>query len=723
MMNQQPAKRQWRLSRRAFLVGAGALGGGLAVGYVFGWPALQLKVAEAIDSGTGRPPSGIAAEPTLWIEISPDNRATFFIPKIEMGQGVHTALAQILAEELGVDWKDVRVVQADTARGPLDSSGTTGSTSVSSMWPVLREVAANLREMSRAEAARQMNIPVTDLRIENGVFVNDLTNARLTFGEVVANKRGAWELPTESPALKPLTEFALVGQSLPRVDLPDKVTGEAIYGFDARLPDMLYGAVVQPPTLGATLRRAGPGTAETMPGVVKVVTEGDFAGVVAESRQRARAALGALELEWDEGQLWNQSDIEALLEIDLNTGIVIQKDGNGDSNLKGNAMEARYRTPLAAHAHLEPQAALAHVQSDKTRVWVSTQLPALTRADVAEALGLKEEQVEIRPTYLGGGFGRKYGSDVAVAAAKLSRAVGRPVHVGWTRGEEFQNGYLRPPTQHLLRAALTRDGRVDALAHWQSSGEVAAAFVPGFLTALAGDFGAWRGARLHYNIPNRFTRARVVKLPVRTSWWRGLGLLANTFAVESFMDELAHAAGADPLEFRLRQLPAGEEGERLSNVLLAVAEKAGWGMPAPTGRARGLACCIDVGTICAQVAEVSVEANQIRVHKVTCAIDPGLIVNPDGVTAQTEGAITMGLSSTLIEEARIENGRVSADNFDAYPLITMKDTPDIEVALLQSGDTPRGVGEPPIGPIAAAVGNAVFALTGQRLRQLPLKLG
>lgn len=189
------------------------------------------------------------------------------------------------------------------------------------------------------------------------------------------------------------------------------------------------------------------------------------------------------------------------------------------------------------------------------------------------------------------------------------------------------------------------------------------------------------------------------------------------------MDELAHAAGADPLEFRLRQLPAGEEGERLSNVLLAVAEKAGWGMPAPTGRARGLACCIDVGTICAQVAEVSVEANQIRVHKVTCAIDPGLIVNPDGVTAQTEGAITMGLSSTLIEEARIENGRVSADNFDAYPLITMKDTPDIEVALLQSGDTPRGVGEPPIGPIAAAVGNAVFALTGQRLRQLPLKLG
>jgi isoquinoline 1-oxidoreductase beta subunit len=326
------------------------------------------------------------------------------------------------------------------------------------------------------------------------------------------------------------------------------------------------------------------------------------------------------------------------------------------------------------------------------------------------------------PTYLGGGFGRKYGSDVAVAAAKLSQAVGKPVHVGWVRREEFQNGYLRPPTRHLLRATLTNDGRMDTLAHWQSSGEVAAAFVPGFLLAITGDFGAWRGARIHYGIPNRYTRTHVVKLPVRTSWWRGLGLLANTFAVESFIDELAHAASADPLEFRLQQLPAGEEGERFRKVLTAAAEKAGWSTPAPAGRARGLACCTDVGTICAQVAEVSVEGGSIRVHKVTSAIDPGLIVNPDGVKAQTEGAITMGLSSTLIEEARIENGRVHADNFDAYPLITMKDTPDIEVALLQSGNTPHGVGEPPIGPIAAAVGNAVFALTGQRLRQLPLKL-
>ena len=498
-MEPKQATRKWRLSRREFLIGAGVLGGGVALGYVFGWPEVQLKAAEMLDSGTGRPPSGITTEPTVWIEISPDNQATFYLPKIEMGQGVHTSLAQILAEELGADWKDVRVIQADTAHGPVDTAGTTGSTSVSSMWPVLREVAANMREMLRVEAARQLNRPVTDLQIENGTFISNTTNGRLTFGEVVKNKQGQWEVPKDTPALKLQSAFTIVGQPLPRVDLPGKVTGETIYGYDARVPSMLYGAVAQPPTVGAKLRQARPGTADSKPGVAKVVLEDDFAGVVAESRQLAQSAVSALDLLWDEGRLWNQSDIEAMLEINPGQGIVIQKDGNGASGLTGDVIESRYSSPFAAHAHLEPQAALADVQPDKTRVWVSTQLPALTRTAVAKDLGLRDEQVEIRPTYLGGGFGRKYGSDVAVAAAKLSQAVGKPVHVGWVRREEFQNGYLRPPTRHLLRATLTNDGHMDTLAHWQSSGEVAAAFVPGFLLAITGDFGAWRAHSLRHS--------------------------------------------------------------------------------------------------------------------------------------------------------------------------------------------------------------------------------
>ncbi len=721
-MNSRQTKRKWRLSRRGFLIGAGVLGGGVTLGYFFGWPAVQLTAAEMLDSGTGRPPGDITTEPTVWIEIAPENHVTFYIPKTEMGQGVHTSLAQILAEELDADWQDVRVRQADTAHGPVDTAGTTGSSSVSSMWPVMRAVAANLREMLRAEAARQLNTPAADLLIERGTIRRLTGGGQLTFGQVVKAKQGEWEAPKTAPALKPQSAFSIVGQPLPRVDLPGKVTGEAIYGFDARLPGMLYGAVAQPPTLEARLRRAAPGTAAAMPGVVKVVVEGDLAGVVAESRQQAQAALSALDLEWDEGRLWSQDDFEAMLDVEKDQGIVIQKDGRGAAGLAGDVIEARYSTPFAAHAQLEPQAALADVQPDKARVWVSTQLPALTRTAVARAVGLTDEQVEIVPAYLGGGFGRKYGSDVAAPAAKLARSVGRPVHVGWARREEFQNGYLRPPTRHRLQAVLTSDGRLDTLAHWQTSGEVAATFVPGFVLAVTGDFGAWRGARIPYLIPNRFTRTRAVKLPVRTSWWRGLGLMANTFAVESFLDELAHAAGVDPLAFRLGHLPAGDDGQRFRTVLTAAADKAGWASPAPAGRARGLACSTDVGTICAQVAEVSIDGDHIRVHKVTCAIDPGLIVNPDGVTAQSEGAITMGLSSVFMEEARIESGRVHADNFDSYPLITMRDTPDIDVVLLQSGDTPRGVGEPPIGPIAAAVANAVFALTGRRLRRLPLRL-
>jgi isoquinoline 1-oxidoreductase beta subunit len=513
---------------------------------------------------------------------------------------------------------------------------------------------------------------------------------------------------------------------MPRVDLPSKIVGEAIYAYDVRLPGMLYGAVAMPPTIEGKLRSAAPGTAEGQPGVVKVVIEKDFAGVVAQSRQQAAAGVTALALDWDEGKLWSQSEVEALLEIDERKGVIIQADGGATAQPGGNVIEARYSSPFAAHAHLEPQAAVVDVQADKAKVWVGTQMPSFTRGDVARALGMQEAQVEIVPTYLGGGFGRKYGSDVAVAAARLSKAAGKPVHVGWVRKQEFQNGYLRPPTRHILRGSLNSAGQIEAIAHLQSSGEVARAFLPAAMMAVFGaDFGATRGARWHYDgIAKRFASAQLATLPTRTGWWRGLGLLANIFAMESFVDELAHAAKIDPLQFRLNHLSNTERDTRQKAVLKAVAEKAEWGKPWAAGHAKGIAACTDGGTACAQIAEVSVDVDKtIRVHKVWSAIDPGFIINPDGVRAQTEGAITMGISSTLIEKATIENGRVNADNFDAYPLVTMRDTPEIEVVLLQSGSEPNGVGEPPIGPIAAAIGNAVFALTGQRLRELPLRLG
>ncbi len=722
----KPARKKWRLSRRGFLIGAGVLGGGLALGYTVGKPALHLRMAEMIDSGAGSPAPQISTEPLLWVEIGPDNQALFHMPKIEMGQGVHTALAQIIAEELELDWQTLHVRHASTLRGPMDGSGTTGSTTVSSMYPVLRDIAANMREMLRNEAAAQLNKPAADLVAANGAMTAKDKSATRTYGEIIQAKRGKWEVPKDKPALKAVHDFKVIGQPMQRVDLPDKIVGEAVYGYDARVPNMLYGAVAHPPTIAAVFKSATAGEAATLPGVVKVVIDKEFVGVVAESRAQAHAALSAVKIEWDEGKLWQQAEIDTLLAVQDGVGTVIQNDGDAEAAFGApgaNAIEARYNSPFAVHAHLEPQAALADVQGDKAKVWVATQMPSFTRNDLATALGMKAGQIEIVPTYLGGGFGRKIGSDAAVPAARLSKAVGRPVHVGWVRQEEFQNGYLRPPTAHLLRASLGADGMVQALEHQQSSGEVAAGFLPAFLMAMFGsDFGAWRGARIHYAVPNRRTLARVQKLPMRTGWWRGLGLLANTFAVESFIDELAHLAKLDPLAFRLKNLGDDAAAQRLRNVLQIATDKAGWNTPAPAGRARGLACCIDANTVVAQVAEVSVEAGKIRVHKVTCAIEPGLVINPDGVKAQSEGAITMGLSSTLIEAAQIVDGKVSANNFDGYPLLRMSDTPEIDVTVVSNGEKPFGVGEPPIGPIAAAVGNAVFALTGQRLRSLPLKL-
>jgi isoquinoline 1-oxidoreductase beta subunit len=467
-----------------------------------------------------------------------------------------------------------------------------------------------------------------------------------------------------------------------------------------------------------------------MPGVHKVVIAEGFAGVVADTRAQAQAAVSELELEWELGQPWQQAELEALVTVGNGEAFTVQSVGDLDSALGAapagvGVISAEYRTPFAVHAHLEAQAALADVQADGARVWCSTQGQTGVQSAVAKVLGLDEKAVEVIPTYLGGGFGRKVGDEVATEAARLAQAAGVPVHVGWTRAEDMRYGYFRPPTHHQLAARLSSDGSLLAIEHRQASGDVAFDFLPDFLAVVMGaDFGAYRGALIRYSVPNKRTVAHRIRLPVRTGWWRGLGLLANTFAVESFVDEVAHGAGADPLDFRLRHLDAGDPTQaRLAAVLNAAAELGGWGTPAPEGRARGIACCLDVDTAVAMVAEVSLDtaSGQIRVHRVSAAMDPGLVVNPDGARAQVEGNIMWGIGSALIEELTFADGQVVAANFDGYPLLRMKEAPAVEVVLLEAGDgRPRGVGEPPIGPVAPAIANAVFALTGKRLRQLPM---
>ncbi len=712
-----------KLSRREFLVLSGTAGVGLFLGVRLGAPALRLRIAETLadsDGSFGTMPS----EPFAWFEITPENQVLISIPKSEMGQGIHTALAQIAAEDLGVDWEQVLVVQAGSDSDVASASITAGSNSVTSLYLPLRQAAATLQNMLHSEAARQLNVNTGALiALQGSFYVDGEPNTQITYAQIVA-VADEWVVPEEAPTLKPMQDFQIIGEALPRVDLRDKILGSAVYGYDARLPGMHYGALASPQTLDGHLVRARPGSANEMPGVVRVVIEGEIVGVVAESRAQAHAALSALDLEWDAGRNWQQEDIEGLVTVGNGLGVVIQSEGDAEPILEAEqTIRAEYRSPLAFHAHLEPPAALADVRSDGVGIWASTQSSAALRTTISKLLDRDEESVVVTPTYLGGGFGHKIDETVAKGAAVLSDATGKPVHVGWNRSEDFHDSFLRPPTHHVLQAVLNNAGSIEAFEHQQASGDVAFPFMPGIVaTVMGADFGAWRGATVAYGIPNRRAQAWRTEIPIRTGWWRGLGLLANTFAIESFMDELAHASGTDPLQFRLQHLPDGALGMRYQTVLETLGDKSDWESAPPAGRARGLAICNDVKTIVGQVAEVSIEAGEIRVHKVTAVVDPGLIINPDGATTQTEGAIMMGLSSTLIEQVTLKDGRLQADNFDRYPLLTIDRSPDVDVFVIQSGEVPYGMGEPPIGPVAAAVANAVFSLTGERLRELPLHL-
>lgn len=714
-------KERKKLSRRGFLILLGAGSAGLVLGVTVGLPFARRKIAEYLDGSDGSF-GAVQGEPTAWFEITPENRVRVYLPKVEMGQGVHTALAQIAIEELEVDWDQLEVRQAGTGQGLDDSIGTSASNTVSSLYLPLREAGALMRVMLINEAAQLLQVPAENLIAENGRVI-DSRNADtfLTYGEIVQQVE-EWTLPDEVPALKPRSEFKLIGQSLPRVDLVDKVTGAAVFGYDERLPGMLYGAVARPPKLGSRLLSASLGTAMEMPGVVKVVLEEGFAGVVAETRLQARQAVQNLELEWEQVEPIQQADIERMVTVGLGKEVVIQRAGNPEAVFNNSQfIQAEYRMPMAYHAHLEPQAAVVDVRPDLVEVRVSTQAPVRIQEQVAEAIGRDPAEVRVMPSYLGGGFGRKVEEKVAVEAARLSASAGKPVHVGWTREEDFLYGYLRPPTHHVLRGVVDSQGKITAMEHKQASGQVSFAFMPSIVKSILGaDFGSWRGAMIQYAVPDKQTVTYLADLPVPTGWWRGLGILPNIFALESFIDELAFSIGMDPLEFRLVNLPDTQIGERFRNALLKARDISGWASPKPEGVGRGVAMSVDVGTIVVETVELRIDNNKPQLEKVFAVVDPGLVISPDGAKAQIEGALTMGLSSALYEDARVADGQLAASNFNGYPLLTMRDMPSIQVALIQGDDKPHGLGEPPIGPIGAAVANAWFDLTGNRPRSLPI---
>ena len=708
----------WKLTRRKFLIGMGILGGGVAFGIPNSLPYVRRSAFQFLSSGS--PPAGVDGSPQLWFEFSEDNVLHIYVPKVEMGQGAHTALGQLAAEELELSWQNVRVHQSGTLIGPVDSFGTGGSSSVSGLYLPLRQLAANYRVML-TEAAEELT--GSKLMLIDGVLVSS-AGQEVTLADAARIER-EWDEPKEDVPLKPSGHFKIIGKSVPRVDVKAKLTAEPVYGYDMRASSgaTYYGAVARPQVVGATAKQVNTDVAVSMPGVVKVVTQDDFVAVVAETRENAWDAVAAVEIDWDHTQTVDQSDIDAMLDPDSDNAIEVKRVGDPEGSLTSSeeVIVAEYSTPMAATAPLEPQSSFAEMDGDGImRVRAPTQFPNQTAQAVARALGLEEERVDVTPTYLGGGFGRRQRVESAVEAAILAFETSLPVHVGWTREEEFLLDRFRPPTKHKMRAVLSDAGHVLALEHRQSSGDVLFSNFPSLAASVVGsDFGATRGMNPIYDIPNMSLYSHRAELPVSTSSWRGLGLLANTFATESFVDELAVIAGKDPLSFRMEHL-TGEVEDRVRTVLDSVADLASWPGVPDNGSAMGVACCIDYGTIVAQIAQVKVENGDIRVTRIWAAMDSGLVVNPDGATNQVQGNIIWGLGSALKEAIVFKEGKPSTSNFGGYPLLRMDEVPDIVVDLIPSARPPQGVGEPAIGPVPAAVANAVFAATGVRMRELPL---
>lgn len=712
-----------KISRRKFLVrgGLGTLGV-LAVGtYVFRNP-IRRQIIDFADSFVS-PYSGTGTAPNLWFEITKNNTVILHSPKVEMGQGTFTGLAQIAADELDININQIQVIAASTASGIVDRLGTGGSLSVASLWMPLREMAATMRQMIKMEASKKLNISIENLVTKDGIVSTN--NQQITYADAIKDV-SEWEIPN-TPELKPIKDYKLVGKPVARIDLKTKVFGDSIFGMDAEMENMLHAVVIRPEHIGATFKSAHLGKAEQMPGVVKVVQMDDWVGIIAKTYPQALAAKTEINVEWNIPKKWTEKDIRTLISVGSGDEMLVQKEGNNLETDDKNVLELEFKSPLGAHAQMEPNGAVASYKNGKVTVILSTQVIGITQNQIAKALDIDKKNINIIPTYLGGGFGRRLNTSHAIQAVQMSKAVGQPVKYFFTRKEEFQNDMFRPPTHHIMKGKLNKEGLIANLEHHFASGNVAidSVLLPDIANKVLGaDFGAIRGGSIHYSGIENIRAIQWHKtLPFATSWWRSLGLLANTFAIESFVDELALKANKNPIELRLAQIKDNEEGIRLKNVIKKAQKASNYSDEVTHGKAMGFACSTDTGTPCAQVVEVSIINNEIKVHKVTCVMDCGIAVNPDQVKAQCEGAMIMAISAAMHEKMYIDDGQLQPTIFGPYEMAMIKHAPkEIDVFLIQGVDKPLPVGEPPLGPIAAAIGNAVRRLTGKRLTEMPLKL-
>jgi isoquinoline 1-oxidoreductase beta subunit len=705
------------LSRRGFLQAGAAAGGGLL-----------LSLSLPLGARESRANSDFV--PNAFIRIGGEGQVVLTMPYVEMGQGTYTSIPMLIAEELEVDLKQVRLEHAPPdeklyANPLLGVQATGNSNAIRGAWQPLRKAGATAKAMLVSAAAKRWNVEPASCRAQNGAVLHEPSGRRASYGELAAE---AARMPVpENVTLKRPQDFGLIGTPAKRLDTPAKTNGTALYGIDARPPGVKIATLAQSPAFGGRVKGVDDTAAKAVKGVRQIVRLDDAVAVVADHMGAAKKGLAALKIEWDDGPQATLSTKDVARELESATqkpGAVAQNKGDADKALAGatTRVEASYEVPFLAHATMEPMNCTVHLQKDSCEIWVGSQALARAQAAAAKTTGLPIEKIVVHNHLIGGGFGRRLDADGVVRAVEIAKQVDSPVKVVWTREEDIQHDMYRPYWFDRISAGLDDNGRPVAWRNRFAGSSVIARWLPpAFANGLDPD--TTEGAiDLVYDLPNFHVEYVRVEPPgIQTAFWRSVGPSHNVFVTESFMDELAAAAKQDPVAYRLALL---DKSPRAKAVLELAAQKAGWGQPVPKGSGRGVSLQFAFGSYMAQVAEVEVaKAGDVRVRRVVCAIDLGTAVNPDTIQAQVQSGTIFGITAALYGEITLKNGRVEQSNFDSYQMLRMNETPAIEVHVVQSSEPPGGLGEAGTSGIVPAVSNAIFAATGKRLRKMPADPG
>ena len=702
-------------TRRDFLKGSAAATGALVIGFTLPMTSRFAQAAAAATSGAG-------FAPNAFLRIAPSGQVTVICGLSEMGQGVHMGIASLVAEELDADWKSVKLEQAPVDKAYINPlfgmQATGGSTAIRGHYEPMRKAGAAAREMLVTAAATQWGVDADRCRTQDGrVMGPDGKSAG--YGELVA---AASKLPVpQNPALKDPKDFRILGKGLTRIDTPSKVNGSAGFGIDVKLPGLLTAVMVHAPVPGAKIVSVDDAAAKAIPGVRQVVQIPQGVAVLAEGYWTALKGRDALDVKWDDGPLGSlssESISKLLTDATTKPGVVARNEGDV-SVAVAKSIEAVYEAPYLAHACMEPMNCTAWVRAGEAEVWAPTQGPGPHQGIVAQLTGLPPEKVQVHTTYLGGGFGRRFAPDFVIAATLISKAAGAPVKLVYTREDDMRAWFYRPASVTRFTAGLDADGNpVSFTARVASPAlSIAAGFAKELPKGI--DDAAIEGiGDMLYAFPNLRVEYARTEPGIPPWFWRSVGHSQNVYFIEAFIDEVAAAAGKDPVEFRRSLL---SKQPRLRGVLDLAAQKAGWGSPLPQGVHRGVAITTCFGSFVAQVAEVSMDANgKPRVQRIVAAVDCGRTVNPDVIHRQVEGAIVYGLSAAMYEKITFKNGRVEQSNFTDYPMLRMDEMPKVEVHIVPSTEAPGGIGEPGLPAATPAVINAIFAATGKRVRALPI---